>query len=113
VLSSYLFARNVADLPLIEARTIATSVLVLVGLYLILALEAAGKKRGAAVSALCLVLLSLYVLALVLPTHEFFELAVPNAAIVAVSLAGAALSVFTLWLTGDRFVPGRAGRLRS
>ena len=113
VLSSYLFARNVVDLPLIEARTIATSVLVLVGLYLILALEAAGKKRGAAVSALCLVLLSLYVLALVLPTHDFFELAVPNVAIVLISVAGAALSVFTLWLTGDRFVPGRAGTLRS
>jgi len=113
VLSSYLFARNLLDLPLVEARTIATSVLVLVGLYLILALEAAGKKRGAAVSALCLVLLSLYVLALVLPTHEFFELAVPNVAIAAVSVAGAALSVFTLWLTGDRFVPGRAGTLRS
>jgi enamine deaminase RidA (YjgF/YER057c/UK114 family) len=80
---------------------------------LALALEAAGRRRGAAVSALCLVLLSLYVLALVLPTHEFFELAVPNVAIAVVSVAGAALSVFTLWLTGDRFVPGRAGTLRS
>ncbi len=113
VLSAYLFARNVLDSPLVEARTIATTVLVLVGLYLILALEAAGKKRGVAVTALCLGLLAVYLLALVLPTRHFFELAVPNVAIVVVSIVGAALSVFTLWLTGDRFVPGRAGTLRS
>ncbi len=32
VLSSYLFALNVLDLPLVEARTVATTVLVVVGL---------------------------------------------------------------------------------
>jgi P-type E1-E2 ATPase len=113
VLSSYLFASKVIDLPLIEARTVAVTVLVLVGLYLILALEAAGRKRGAAVTALCLVLLALYVLALVLPTRGFFELALPSVAIVLTAVAGTALSILTLWLTGDRFVPGRAGTLSS
>ncbi|MDX6486333.1 MAG: cation-transporting P-type ATPase, partial [Gaiellaceae bacterium] len=48
VLASFVFARNVAELPLAEARTIATTVLVLVGLYLILALEATSRRRGAA-----------------------------------------------------------------
>lgn len=49
LLSSYLFALNVLDLPLVEARTVATTVLVTVGLYLIVALEAAGRRRSTAV----------------------------------------------------------------
>jgi magnesium-transporting ATPase (P-type) len=113
VLSSYLFALNVLDLPLIEARTVATTVLVVVGLYLILALEAGGRRRGLAVTGLCLGLFCLYLLALVLPTHNFFELAVPNAAILLSSAGGIGLSIVGLWLTGERFVPGRAGTLRS
>ena len=67
VLSSYLFALNVLDLPLESARTVATTVLVLVGLYLILVLEASGRMRGAAVSLLCLALLGGYALVLVVP----------------------------------------------
>jgi len=113
VLSSYLFALNVLDLPLIEARTVATTVLVVVGLYLILALEAGGRRRGLAVTGLCLGLFCLYLLALVLPTHNFFELSVPNAAILLSSSGGIGLSIVGLWLTGERFVPGRAGTLRS
>jgi cation-transporting ATPase E len=57
VLASYLFALNVIDLPLIEARTVATTVIVVVGLYLVLALEASGRVRGAAVAGLGLALL--------------------------------------------------------
>ena len=52
VLSSYLFALNVLDRPLPESRTVAATVLIIVGLYLILALEATAR-RGAWVSALC------------------------------------------------------------
>src|SRR5260221_998219 len=48
VLASFVFARNVGRLPLIEARTSPTPVLVLVGLYLILALEATSRRRAAA-----------------------------------------------------------------
>ena len=48
VLSSYLFALNVLDLKLAAARTVAVTVLVLVGLYLILALEAIGPGACAA-----------------------------------------------------------------
>ena len=76
VLSSYLFALNVLDLELVEARTVAVTVLVLVGLYLILALEVSGRVRGAAVSTLCLVLLIGYVLVLLVPfARDFFSLA--------------------------------------
>jgi magnesium-transporting ATPase (P-type) len=113
VLSSYLFALNVLDLPLVESRTVATTVLVVVGLYLIIALEAGGRRRGLAVVGLCVSLFCLYLLALVLPTHTFFELSVPNAAILLTSAGGVGLSIVGLWLTGERFVPGRAGTLRS
>ena len=67
VLASYLFAYEVANMPLVEARTVATTVLVFVGLYLILALEVSGRVRGAAVSTLCGVLAILYILALAAP----------------------------------------------
>jgi magnesium-transporting ATPase (P-type) len=108
VLSSYLFALNVVNLPLLEARTIATTVLVTIGLYLILALEAAGRRRGAAVTALCVVLLALYFLALAVPfSRHFFALAAPTPGMILISAAGAALALTALWLTDERFVPGR------
>ena len=93
-------------MPLIEARTVATSVLVLVGLYLILALEAAGRRRGAAVTGLCGALLLLYVLTLAIGgTRDFFELAVPGFWALLAIAGGTALTVSLLWLTDDRFVP--------
>ena len=108
VLASYLFALNVVDLPLIEARTVATTVLVAVGLYLILALEASGRRRGVAVSALCAALAVGYLLVLVTPsTRGFFELAVPGPAILVIAAVGAAFALAGLWLTDERFVPGR------
>jgi cation-transporting ATPase E len=111
VLSSYLFALNVLDLRLIEARTVAVTVLVLVGLYLILALEATGRVRGAAVSTLCLVLLLTYLLVLIVPfTRDFFRLAAPSLAILGPALAGAAIAVAALAALDDRFIPGRRSR---
>jgi cation-transporting P-type ATPase E len=108
VLSSYLFALNVLDLKLVEARTVAVTVVILVGLYLILALEVAGRFRGAAVSTLCLLLLAAYVLVLLLPfAREFFSLAAPTPAIVLPSLAGATVAIAGLAALDDRFIPGR------
>jgi magnesium-transporting ATPase (P-type) len=109
VLSSYLFALNVLDLDVRQAQTVAVTVLVCVGLYLILCLEAAGKKRGAAVTALCAALLAIYALAIALPaTRGFFELHVPNAAMALTAAGGVVLSIIGLALTDDRrFVPGR------
>lgn len=107
VLSSYLFARNVIDLPLDEARTVATTVLVVVGLYLILALEVPRLS----VAALCLSLFALYLVAIILPMREFFELASPNAAILLSAAGGIGLAIGGLWLTGERFVPGRGAKV--
>jgi cation-transporting ATPase E len=107
VLASYLFALNVAHLPLVQARTVSTSVLVAVGLYLILALEASGRIRGAAIGALCAALAALYIVLLLVPaTRSFFQLALPGVGGAFIVLTGAAIAVAGLWLTDDRFVPG-------
>ena len=100
VVASYLFAMHDLDLPVREARTVATSVLVLVGLYLVVALERGGQRlRRNLVSLMCVALAGVYALALALPaTRHFFELATPTPAIVLTALSGAALSMGCLYL---------------
>jgi P-type E1-E2 ATPase len=114
VLSSYLWSFYVLDLGLVESRTVATTVLILVGLYLIVVLEASGRVRAPAVVALCLSLLALYGLVLALPgMREFFQLAVPGVTACLTALGGAGLAVAGLWLTDERFTPGGEARLGS
>jgi cation-transporting P-type ATPase E len=106
VLASYLFALNVLDLPLTSARTVATTVLVCVGLYLVVVLESTSRRREAAVGALCLVLVAAYALVLLLPAgRSFFELAAPGIAILVTAAAGIVLAAAGLWLVDERFVP--------
>ena len=112
VLSGYFFSFYVLDLGLVAARTVATTVLILVGLYLILVLEASGRRRGAAVGTLCVALAAAYGLVLAVPfAREFFELAVPGVAVSLTAAAGAGLAVAGLWLTDERFTPGGEVRL--
>jgi len=107
VLSSYFFALNVIDLSVRESRTVATTTLVLVGLYLILALEAEGRRRGSAVGLLVLLLLAGYVVVFLVPfAREFFLLATPSPAIVLPAVAGALLAVLGLAALDPLFVPG-------
>ena len=107
VLSSYTFALQVLNLPLVEARTVATTALVLVGLYLIVALEASGIRRSAWVGTLCTAMLAAFLAAISLPsTRSFFALAPPSVAIVLTAVAGSSLAVLGLWLTGAQFTPG-------
>jgi P-type E1-E2 ATPase len=114
VLSTYLFALNVINLPVIEAQTVATTVIVGVGLYLILVLEASGRIRAAAVTVLCAVLGFCYALVLILPAgRDFFALAKPTVAIVVVAGVGIALAAGGLWLVDPGFLPGRGGPDRS
>jgi P-type E1-E2 ATPase len=108
VLSSYLAALNVLDLDVRAARTVATTTLVLVGLYLILALEAEGRRRGAAVSLLTLVLLTGYLLVLAFPfARHFFALVPPGPSVLAPAVAGAVIATVGLAVLDDRFIPFR------
>jgi hypothetical protein len=114
VLSSYLFSYYVLDLGLLEARTVATSVLILVGLYLILVLEASGRLRGAAVTTLCLALLGAYAAVLAVPgLRDFFQLVPLGVTGSLTVLGGTGLAISGLWLTDERFTPGGEARLRS
>jgi magnesium-transporting ATPase (P-type) len=106
VLSSYFFALNVLDLHVREARTVATTTLVVVGLYLILALEAEGRRRSSAVGILVLALLAGYVAVLLVPfARDFFLLAPPSLAIALPAVAGALLAVLGLAALDPRFIP--------
>jgi cation-transporting ATPase E/undecaprenyl-diphosphatase len=106
VIAAYHFALNVATVPLTEARTVATAVLVLVGLYLILVLEASGRRRGLLVTVMCAVMLAIFVFTLVVGgLRSFFELDVPGFWSSAAILVGTGLTVGFLWLTDARFVP--------
>jgi magnesium-transporting ATPase (P-type) len=108
VLSSYFFSLNVLDLSVLEARTVATTTLVLVGLYLILALEAEGRLRSSAVGLLVLILLAAYVAVLLLPaTRSFFLLVPPSFATVVPAIGGALLAALGLAALDPQFVPLR------
>ncbi len=106
VVAGFLLSINLIDMSEVRARTVATTVLVGVGLYLVVVLEWSSKVRGYAVAALCAALLALYFVVLSLPGwREFFELAAPDPAIILVSLVGTALAVTGLALTDERFLP--------
>jgi cation-transporting ATPase E len=106
VLAAYHFSLSVVGAELVEARTVATSVLVLVGLYLVFALEASEPRRGLVVGGLCLALLLAYMIVLSWGwSRGFFELAVPGPWEVIAILGGAGLAVAGLAFTDERFVP--------
>ncbi|HEX6763176.1 MAG TPA: HAD-IC family P-type ATPase [Gaiellaceae bacterium] len=106
VVSSYLFALNVLGLDLKEARTVATTALVLIGLYLILALEATGAVRGTAVVVLTSALLAAYLAVLILPAlRDFFALSGPHLSVLLPAILGAGVAAGGLATVDDRFVP--------
>jgi cation-transporting P-type ATPase E len=109
VLSSYAFSLHVLDLSVIEARTVATTTLVVIGLYFVTVLEAAGRRRGSVVTSLCLLLAAAYLAVLLFePARSFFALAAPSAAILLTAVSGAGLAGIGLWLSDERFAPGRS-----
>jgi len=110
VLSSYLFSLNVVGLDLVEARTAATTVLVAVGLYLLVALEAAPGTRRTWVAGLVGALAFAYLVVLsVSGLREFFELSTVGGWALIAAMGGVAVAIGGLLLTDDRFLPGRAG----
>ena len=108
VLASYLVTLNVLDAGLEEARTAALTSLILIGLYLVLALEAREVRRAMWVAVLCGALLVAYIVILTVPgLRGFFDLVTLGPASELAALVGAALAIGFLWLTDDRFVPLR------
>jgi magnesium-transporting ATPase (P-type) len=109
VLSSYLSVHEVLDESLKESRTVASTVLLIVGLYLILALESTTARRGAWVGALCAALGGLFALVLILPFgRQFYALAVPGPLAWVAVVGGSVLAIGGLILTDNRFIPGWA-----
>lgn len=110
VLASYLFALNVAGVPLDEARTAATTVLIAIGLYLVVALEAAPGTRRLWVVGLVGGLVAAYLVVLFADgLRDFFGLTTPGPWSFLAILGGTAIAVGGLLLTDDRFLPGQAG----
>jgi hypothetical protein len=109
VLFSYLFCLNVAGIPLEEARTAATTVLIAVGLYLVVALEAAPGTRRAWVVALVGSLTLAYLIVLAVSgLRHFFELETLGGWGLLGTVGGVAAAIAGLLLTDERFLPGRA-----
>ena len=114
LVAAYLFARHDLDLSIADSRTVALTTLVISGLYLVMALEAGGSlRRSGLVAAMCAALALIYLGALLLPaTRTFFALTLPDAGMVATSLAAAAVSIGALWLCGFTLrvpTPGDSG----
>jgi len=111
VVSGYLFAIHDLDFSVVRARTIATIVLVAVGLYLVVALEAAGsRRRSTLVAGMCLGLAGAFVLTFVFdPVRRFFELSVPTLAMLATAGVASLLAIGALALAGYTPTQGAEG----
>ncbi len=109
VTTTYLIALNVFDLGLLQSRTAATTALIIIGLYLVLALEATSTRRARLVGTMCGLLFVAYLFVLILPgLRRFFELAIPNPASIVLIAVGCGITIGFLWLTDDRFIPLRS-----
>ncbi len=100
--TGYLFALHDLDLSVMQARTVATTVLVAAGLYLVIALEAAGsRKRSTLVSGMCAVLAGMYVAAFLIPAvRRFFELSLPTLGMILTAALASLLAIGALALAG-------------
>jgi cation-transporting ATPase E len=108
--TGYLFALHDLDCTVMQARTVATAVLVTVGLYLVLALEATGsRRRSTLVSGMCLSLGGLFIAAFLLPTvRRFFALSVPTLGMIATAVLASLLAIGALALAGYTPLAGEA-----
>jgi magnesium-transporting ATPase (P-type) len=102
LVSGYLFAVHDLDLSVADARTVAVTVLVACGLYLVIALEAEGsRRRSELVAIMCAVLGGLYVLAIAIPgVRRFFALTVPDPGMILTAIVAGAIAICALALCG-------------
>jgi magnesium-transporting ATPase (P-type) len=105
VVASHLFALHDLDYSVDRARTVATTVLVAGGLYLVLALEAHGRRRTNAVAVMCALLAGAYVVVMAVGSlRTFFDLAEPTVGMVLTALVASAVSIGALAAAG--YAPG-------
>ncbi len=102
VVSGYLFALHDLDLSVADARTVAVTILIACGLYLVLALETEGSwRRSTLIASMCAALAGIYVAALLIPdTRRFFELTRLDTGMIATSVVASALTIAALYLAG-------------
>jgi magnesium-transporting ATPase (P-type) len=102
IVGGYQFALHDLDLSVVDARTVAVTILVITGLYLVMALEAEGsRRRSELVGAMCALLAGLYIGALAIPgTRDFFALTVPSFGMILTSLLASATAIAALLLCG-------------
>ena len=102
VVAGYIFALHDLDLSLADARTVAVTILIVGGLYLVMALESEGsRRRSALVATMCAVLAGVYVAALLIgAARRFFDLTLPDAGMIATSLVAATVTIAALALCG-------------
>jgi cation-transporting ATPase E len=109
LVAGYLFALHDLDLSVTNARTVAVTILVVCGLYLVMALEAVGsRRRSTLVAAMCAALAGIYVAALAIAaTRRFFDLTLPDVAMIATAVCASAVSIAGLALCGFSLTTGR------
>jgi P-type E1-E2 ATPase len=102
LVAGYLFALHDLGLSVTNARTVAVTILIACGLYLVMALETEGsRRRSTLVAAMCAALAGLYVAALLIPaTRRFFQLTVPDAGMIATALVASSVAIVALILCG-------------
>jgi cation-transporting P-type ATPase E len=116
LVAGYLFALHDLNLSVADSRTVAVTILVACGLYLVMALEAEGsRRRSALVAGMCAVLAGVYLAALLLPgTRRFFELNALDVGMVVDAVFASAIAIGALALCGFsvRVAPEAEGRER-
>lgn len=102
LVAGYLFALHDLHLSIPDSRTVALTILIASGLYLVMALEAGGsRRRSALVGGMCAVMGGLYVLVLLVPSlRGFFALTVPSAGMIVTAVLASAVSIGALALCG-------------
>jgi cation-transporting P-type ATPase E len=111
LVSGYLFSVHDLDLSVADARTVAVTILVACGLYLVIALEAEGsRRRSTLVAMMCLALAGIYVAVLAIPgTRSFFALTVPDPGMILTAVIASAIAIFALVLCGfSAWIPSGA-----
>ncbi len=102
VVAGYLFGLHDLNLSVSDARTVAVTILVACGLYLVIALEAEGSRhRSRVVAGMCAVLAGVYLAGILLPfTRGFFALNALDVGMIVDAVFASVIAIAALALSG-------------